>query len=138
MLDGKSDEEISLFVRDEQNGRFLFNAKALQALGIDPVEAQQRGYPLKEVAEATEELTVGQQPQCMGVTASRKVYCEAFEIGKRAVSESTLVRGAQDHTRRVASLECFLPARGTEAPTVAWVQAWKAKFGYRCRKIVAA
>ena len=26
-MDGKSDEEISLFVRDEQNGRFLFNAK---------------------------------------------------------------------------------------------------------------
>jgi hypothetical protein len=48
-MDGK---EISLFVRDEQNGRFLFNAKALQALGINPVEAQQRGYPLKEVAEA--------------------------------------------------------------------------------------
>jgi hypothetical protein len=60
-MDGKSDEEISLFVRDEQNGRFLFNAKALQALGINPVEAQQRGYPLKEVAEATEELTMGQR-----------------------------------------------------------------------------
>ncbi len=46
-MDGKSDEEISLFVRD---GRFLFNANALQALRINPVEAQQRGYPLKEVA----------------------------------------------------------------------------------------
>jgi hypothetical protein len=62
-MDGK---EISLFVRDEQNGRFLFNAKALQALGINPVEAQQRGYPLKEVAEAREELRAGQRPQCMG------------------------------------------------------------------------
>ena len=48
MVDRKSDEEICLFVRDEQSGRFLFNAKALQALGINPVEAQQRGYPLKE------------------------------------------------------------------------------------------
>ena len=48
-MDGKSDEEISMFVRDEQNGRFLLNAKALQALGINPVEAQQRGYPLKEL-----------------------------------------------------------------------------------------
>ena len=36
----KSDEEIYLFVRDERSGRILFNAKALQALGIDPVEAQ--------------------------------------------------------------------------------------------------
>jgi hypothetical protein len=33
------------------------------------VEAQQRGYPLKEVAEATEELTAGQRPQRMGGTA---------------------------------------------------------------------
>jgi hypothetical protein len=55
-VDRKSDEEIDLFVRDEQSGRFLFNAKALQALGIDPVEAQKRGYPLKNLAEATEEL----------------------------------------------------------------------------------
>ena len=69
---------------------------------------------------------------------SRKVYCEAFEIGKRAVSESTLVRGAQDHTRRLACLECFLPARGTEAPTVTWVQSWKAERGNWCRKIIAA
>jgi hypothetical protein len=54
-VDRKSDEEIDLFVRDEQSGRFLFNAKALQALGIDPVEAQKRGYPLK-IPEAVEEL----------------------------------------------------------------------------------
>ena len=48
MMDRKSDGEICLFVRDEQTGRFLFNAKALQALGINPVEAQERGYPLTE------------------------------------------------------------------------------------------
>ena len=47
-MENKTDEEICLFVRDEQTGRFLFNAKALQALGINPVEAQQRGYPLNE------------------------------------------------------------------------------------------
>ena len=69
---------------------------------------------------------------------SRKVYCEAFKIGKRAVSESAFVRGTQDHTRRVACLECFLPSRGTEAPTVTRVQAWKAECGNWCRKIVAA
>jgi hypothetical protein len=55
-VDRKSDEEIDLFVRDEQSGRFLINAKALQALGIDPAEARERGYPLTNVAEATEEL----------------------------------------------------------------------------------
>ncbi len=41
-----SGEEICLFVRDERTGRFLFNTRALQALGINPVEAQQRGYPV--------------------------------------------------------------------------------------------
>jgi hypothetical protein len=39
-MERKSDEEISLFVRDRQTGRFLYNAKALQALGINPAEAQ--------------------------------------------------------------------------------------------------
>ena len=82
-MDGKSDEEISLFVRDEQKGRFLFNAKALQALGINPVKAQQRGYPLKEVAEATDGLTAGQRPQRMGSQRSH-----ARSIAKRLRSAS--------------------------------------------------
>jgi hypothetical protein len=68
----------------------------------------------------------------------RKVYRKAFEIGKRAVSESAFVRGSQDHTRCLANLERFLPARGTEAPTVTWIQAWKAECGNWSRKIVAA
>jgi len=62
MVERKSDEEICLFVRDEHTGRFLFNAKALQALGINPAEAQQRGYPLQEQSaldEAVEEFTAG-------------------------------------------------------------------------------
>jgi hypothetical protein len=32
----KLDEEICLFLRDEQSGRFLFNPTVLQALGINP------------------------------------------------------------------------------------------------------
>ena len=58
----KSGEEICLFIRDERTGRFLFNAKALRALGINPVEAQQRGYPMKEqsaLAEEAEDLIAG-------------------------------------------------------------------------------
>jgi hypothetical protein len=69
---------------------------------------------------------------------SRKIYCKAFEIRKRAVGECALVRGAQHYARGLASLECFLPARGTEAPTVTWVQSWKTEGGNWCRKIVAA
>ena len=62
MVDRKSDEEICLFVRDEQTGRFLLNAKALQALEINPVEAQERGYPLTEqsaLTEAVKDFTAG-------------------------------------------------------------------------------
>jgi len=62
MVERKSDEEICLFVRDERTGGLLFNAKALQALGINPAEAQQRGYPLQKQSaldEAVEEFTAG-------------------------------------------------------------------------------
>jgi hypothetical protein len=55
-MERQSDEQISLFVRDEQTGRFVFNAKALRALGINPLEAQQCGYHTKEqsaLADAT-------------------------------------------------------------------------------------
>ncbi len=59
-VERKPDEEICLFVRDQQTRRFLFNVKALQALGINAVEAQQRGYPIEErpsLAEAEKDLT---------------------------------------------------------------------------------
>ena len=52
--------------------------------------------------------------------------------------ESAFVSGAQDHAGSLASLECFLPARCTEAPTVAGFQAPKAELRHRGRKIVAA
>jgi hypothetical protein len=46
MMDRKPDEEIILFVRDEHTGRFLFNDRAVQALGLDPIQLHQRGYPV--------------------------------------------------------------------------------------------
>jgi hypothetical protein len=59
-MDRKSNEAISLFVRDDQSGRLLFNAEALQALGINPVAAEQCGYPIKGqspiLAEAVEDV----------------------------------------------------------------------------------
>jgi hypothetical protein len=42
------DNQIALFVRDERTGRHVFNAQALKALGIDPAEARDRGYALKD------------------------------------------------------------------------------------------
>jgi hypothetical protein len=59
-VERKPDEEICLFVRDRQTRRFLFNLKALEVLGINAVEAWQRGYLIKEqppIAEAEEDLT---------------------------------------------------------------------------------
>jgi hypothetical protein len=46
-----TDDQIALFVRDEATGRPAFNAQALKALGIDPVEALDRGYPLANLSE---------------------------------------------------------------------------------------
>ena len=46
MQDNPNDQ-IALFVRDEATGRRAFNALALKALGIEPAEARDRGYPLK-------------------------------------------------------------------------------------------
>lgn len=50
-MESKSGEEICLFVRDEQSGRFLFSARAMQALGFGPAHMQERGYLLKEDAQ---------------------------------------------------------------------------------------
>ena len=46
-MEGKSGEEICLFVRDEQTGRFLFNATAMQALGFDPAQMQEPNVDAK-------------------------------------------------------------------------------------------
>ena len=54
-------------------------------------------------------------------------------MGKR-----TLVGGPQHHARRLAGLECLLPARRAQAPTIAGLQARKAELGDRSREIVAA
>ncbi len=48
----RPDDQIALFIRDEKTGRRAFNANALKALGIDPAEARERGYPLKEPKES--------------------------------------------------------------------------------------
>ena len=40
------DAEVSLFVRDPATGRLVFNSKAIEVLGLSPMELAQRGYPL--------------------------------------------------------------------------------------------
>ena len=37
-------EEMSLFVRDAITGRVVFNCKAIEALGLNPMELALRGY----------------------------------------------------------------------------------------------
>jgi hypothetical protein len=34
--------EVSLFVRDRETGRLVFNSEAIRALGLSPVELKQR------------------------------------------------------------------------------------------------
>ena len=41
-----ADEEVSLFVRDPDTGRLVFNSKAIEALGLCPAELTERGYAL--------------------------------------------------------------------------------------------
>ena len=57
----KSDIEITL-IRDEKAGRYAFNAKALQALGVDPAEARERVYPLNEPEECNVRLMCALPP----------------------------------------------------------------------------
>jgi hypothetical protein len=58
-VERKSEEDITIFIRDEQSRRVVFNAKALQALGIDPMEAQQRGYCIKQQSETGKDSSAG-------------------------------------------------------------------------------
>jgi hypothetical protein len=44
----RSNNQITLFIRDGKTGRYTFDAKALKTLGIDPAVARERGYPLKD------------------------------------------------------------------------------------------
>jgi hypothetical protein len=46
----EGDEEVSLFVRDRITGRLVFNSKAIEALGLSPVELTERGYPVDREA----------------------------------------------------------------------------------------
>jgi hypothetical protein len=59
-MDRNTDEEISLFVRDEKTGRFMFNDRAVQALGLDPIRLRQRGFPVsvpEDAVTAAEQIT---------------------------------------------------------------------------------
>jgi hypothetical protein len=63
-----------------------------------------------------------------------KVDRESLKISERAVSQCTLMRGAQDDPGRLVCFKCLLPTRGAQAPTVAWFQAREAKLWHRVDK----
>ena len=71
------------------------------------------------------------------VSASGEVHREPLQIGERTVVEGAFVRSPQNYAGRLARFERFLPARRTQAPTVARPQAGKAKLWRRRRKIIA-
>ena len=41
------DNQITLFIKDENTGRHAFNPKALKASGVDPALARELGYSIK-------------------------------------------------------------------------------------------
>jgi hypothetical protein len=51
-----SNDHVTLFICDKKTGRYTFNAKALRALGVDPIEARNRGYPVNEPEESLPNL----------------------------------------------------------------------------------
>src|SRR5262245_43199561 len=67
-----------------------------------------------------------------------QIHREALEIGERAIAQRAFMGGAQDHARRLARLQRFLPTRRTETPTIAGLEPGKAEFRHRRRKIIAA
>src|SRR6266550_3341019 len=71
-------------------------------------------------------------------SVSSDIQRETLEIGERAVAEGAFMSRPQDDTGCLARLQCFLPTWRTQTPTVAGLQAGKAEFWYRCRKIIAA
>jgi hypothetical protein len=79
-------------------------------------------------------VSIGSLAQPCSVDIQR----ETLEVGERAMSKRTLVGGPQHHARRLAGLECLLPARRAQAPAITGLQARKAKLGDRGREIVAA
>jgi hypothetical protein len=42
----KANDQVKLFIRNQSIGRHMFNPEALQALGINPAEAQERGFQI--------------------------------------------------------------------------------------------
>ena len=42
----EKDTAVSLFVPHRASGRLVFNPKAIEALGLNPAELAERGYPL--------------------------------------------------------------------------------------------
>src|SRR5262245_24953743 len=112
--------------------------------------AKQRGYPSKPGRRrwaSTEEInhqrksphTVIRRAGLRRIERrSGQVHGEAFEIGERAISESTFVGGTQDHPGGLARLKGFLPTRCAETPTIARLEAEETEFRHGRRKIVAA
>ena len=52
----KPNEQVRLFIRDQTTGRHMFNPEALRALGIDPEEAQERGFQITPRSEAVVDI----------------------------------------------------------------------------------
>lgn len=69
---------------------------------------------------------------------SDKIEGVRFEIGERDELEGPPMGGLQQHLRRLARLQGFLPTGGAETPAIAGLQARKTVGRLGCGEIVAA
>ena len=81
----KSDNQLALFIRDEQSGRLAFNAQALRALGVDPAEARET------------DVTIGvMHAQCLKETTCNNaslLFCKLFHREPLSDTVSLQARG---------------------------------------------
>ena len=71
------DDQIALFVRDETTGWRAFNVQALKALGVDPAEARDRGYPLKDLEQTVPDVAA------YWVDPTSLACCNALDLPRR-------------------------------------------------------
>lgn len=60
----------------------------------------------------------------------------ALEGGERDEVEDAFVAGFEDDGRSAAGFVGFLPTKGAETPTVAWLEPWEFVLGPRRREVV--
>jgi hypothetical protein len=93
--------------RDKRGGA----ARVLERIDDTPVHHVLLGA-MGQLRFAEEKLHITQfctSRERRAAAGSGQIHCKAFEIGKRAIGQSSVVSGPQNHTGRLTCFECLLP-----------------------------